>query len=294
VKLLGAIVLLVLGVTLGACLSQRSLVPAVGGTPDASTPCMGTATPVWHHVVWILMENKPYSSIIGSNDAPYVNSLASKCGLATNYSAITHPSLPNYIAMTSGSTQGITDDAEPPSHPLTAPSLFSQLGRGWRSLEETMPENCYLTNSDSYAVRHNPAAYFTNIRKACTHRDVPLGSTPDISARFTFVTPNACNDMHDCSVAVGDRWLSSFIPRILSSPTYAAGDTALVLTWDEDDHSAGNHVVTVIVAPSVPAGTKSATTFTHYSLLRTTEEMLGQPLLGNASSAASMRSAFHL
>lgn len=240
------------------------------------------------------MENKSYGSIIGSGDAPYINSLAAKCGLATGYSAISHPSLPNYIAMTSGSTQGITDDADPSSHPLGAASIFSQLGPGWKALEESMPSNCAQTSSGTYAVRHNPAAYFTNIRTACTSQDIPLGSSPDISGRFTFVTPNLCNDMHDCSVATGDGWLSSFIPTILNSPTYAAGQTAVFVTWDEDDGSASNHVATIVVAPSVPSGTTSATSFSHYSLLRTTEEMLGQSLLGNASTATSMRSAFHL
>ena len=240
------------------------------------------------------MENKAYSQVIGSSAAPYINSLAQKCGLATNYTAVSHPSLPNYIAMTSGSTQGITDDNPPAAHPLTAPSIFSQLGSNWRSLDESMTTNCQPVDGGTYAVRHNPATYYTSIAPQCLTQDVPLGSTPDLSAAFTFITPNLCNDMHDCSVSTGDTWLSNEMPKIFSSPQYQSGDTAVFLTWDEDDTSAGNHVPTLVMSPSTLPGTTSATGFTHYSMLRSTEEMLGLPLLSNAATAASMRSAFGL
>jgi hypothetical protein len=265
-------------------------------TPHAPAPgpC-GTATSApatYDHVVWILMENHSYNEIIGSSAAPYINSLASQCGLATNYFAVSHPSLPNYIALTSGSTQGITDDNPPSSHPLNVSSIFGQLEPGnWRSLEESMPSNCDQTNSGEYAVRHNPAAYYTNLTD-CNTQDVPLGSTPDISAKFTFVTPNLIDDMHDGTIQQGDTWLSTFVPKLTSSTQYQAGKTAIVITWDEDDSSQSNHVATLVIAPSVTPGTKSATQFNHYSLLRTTEEQLGLPLLANAASATSMRSAF--
>ena len=258
-------------------------------------PCGTVATPptTYQHVVWIVFENKPYSDIIGSASAPYTNTLASECGVATNFFAETHPSLPNYIAMTSGSTQGITDNAAPSSHPLAVPSIFSQVA-SWRSLQESMPSNCALTDSYPYAVRHNPAAYYTDIRTACASFDVPLGSTPDISAAYTFVTPNLCNDMHDCSVSTGDSWLSTFLPKILGSSAYTSGSTAIFITWDEDDSSASNHVATLVIAPPVPIGTGIATTFNHYSMLRTTEELLGvNTYLGNAATATSMRSPFH-
>jgi hypothetical protein len=245
-------------------------------------------------VVWILFENHSYSSIIGSSSAPYFNRLASLCGLATDYSSITHPSLPNYIALTSGSTQGITDDGSPSQHPLSVPSIFSQLPAGGsRSLEESMPANCSLGSSGRYVARHNPEAYYTNIRGDCGAYDVPLGGAADISARFTFVTPNLCNDMHDCSVATGDTWLSSFLPPLLASAEYRAGKTAIFITFDE---GSGGHaqVATLAVAPPVRPGARSGTAYTHYSLLRTTEEMLGLGLLGNAASAQSMRAGFGL
>jgi phosphatidylinositol-3-phosphatase len=279
--------------TVAAC-SQSSTASAAKLTLATHDACGTTTTaPSWQHVVWIVMENKSYDDIVGNSSAPFENQLAADCGLATDYHGVTHPSLPNYIAMTSGSTQGIADDGPPSAHELTSPSIFSQLDADWKSLQESMPTRCDLTNSGQYAVKHNPAAYYTNIRSACEIQDVPL-TTADISARFTLVTPNLCNDMHNCAVSVGDQWLSVFIPKVLESSQYAAGNTAVFLTFDEDDRSSGNHVATFVIAPTVAGGTRSATPFTHYSLLRTTEEMLGLAPLGDAASAGSMRSAFGL
>jgi hypothetical protein len=265
--------------------------------PPSQGPCgtkVGRQPATYAHVVWVVMENHSSSQVVGSGSAPFLTRLASECGLATDYAAITHPSLPNYIAMTSGSTQGITDDDPPSSHPLSAPSIFSQLGTGWRSLQESMPSNCLLSNSGDYAVKHNPAAYYTGIRSACARQDVPLGPTPDLSAAFTFVTPNTCSDMHDCSVSTGDAWLATFIGKVFSTPEWTSGNTALFVTWDEDDGSSGNHVATLVLSPYTPAGQTSSTGFTHYSLLHTTELMLGLPCLANACSAPSMRTAFGL
>src|SRR5262249_34829690 len=149
---------------------------------------------------------------------------ATSCGLATNYHGISHPSLPNYIAATSGSTQGISDDGDPSSHQLNVPSIFGQVGS--RSYEETMPSNCYLHDSSDYVVHHNPDAYYTPIRSDCNVNDVPLGTSSsgnlvsDVNAgalhAFSFVTPNECNDMHDCSIGTGDGWLQTMVPIILA------------------------------------------------------------------------------
>src|SRR3954454_23175178 len=264
-------------------------------TPGAAAgTCGRVSRPPAHydHVVWVVMENKAYSSIIGSASAPYGNQLAAQCGSAVNFFAETHPSLPNYIAMTSGSPQGISDDNPPSSHPLDVPSIFSQLGTDWRSLQESMPSNCMLTDANPYAVKHNPAAYYTNVRSNCSTLDVPLAATPDISARFTFVTPNLCNDTHDCSVATGDAWLQTFLGKVFASAEYQAGKTAVFLTWDEDDSSHSNHIATLVAAPSVTPGTAPTATFNHYSMLHTTEEMLGLGFVGGATSATSMRPAF--
>lgn len=269
-------------------------------------PCGARHVPParYQHVVWIVMENKSYSDVMGSADAPYVNRLARKCGLAENFHGETHPSLPNYIAMTSGDTQRITDDAGPPSHPVSALSIFSQLGSwGWRALEESMPSNCARSDSDLYAPRHNPAVYFTKIGNACARRDIPLAYPIDLSARFTFVTPNTCHDMHACptsrdqasQVHTGDTWLSRTVPKILATRQYRAGSTAIFITWDEDSYSADQRIPTLVISPSTRPGTKSRERFDHYSLLRTTEELLGiHTYLGAAASARSLRTPFHL
>jgi phosphatidylinositol-3-phosphatase len=267
------------------------------GSHESPGPCgqRGETPTRYEHVIWIVFENQDYGSVIGSSDAPYTNTIAAQCGLATNFFAEAHPSLPNYIAMTSGSTQGITDDDDPASHPLSVPSIFSQLGPDWRSLEESMPSNCLASNSGEYAVRHNPSAYYTNID--CAAQDVPLTAIPDLSARFTFVTPNVCNDTHDCPVQTGDSWLSGFLPKVTSDPEYREGETVVFITWDEDNggSSSSNHIPTLVLSPFTRSGTQATTSYNHYSMLRTTEELLGiDEFLGGAASAPSMRQDFHL
>ena len=254
------------------------------------------------HVVWIWMENKNYSDVIrNTSSAPYENQLANQCGLATNYGGVTHPSLPNYVAATSGSTQGITDDNPPSSHPLSVASIFGQVTS--KSYEESMPSNCAQSSSGNYAVKHNPEAYYTLISAGCMANDVPMGSTSsgaflsDLNGgtlpAFSFVTPDMCNDTHDCAVSTGDAWLASWVPKIVGSSAYKAGQVALFIVWDEDDGSTANHVPALVVSPYTLAGATSGTAYNHYSLLRTTEELLGQSsFLGNAASASSMRSAF--
>ena len=267
--------------------------PPFGGSIGVNAPCGVASSTTYKHVVVIVMENHNYGRLIGASDAPYINQLASECGLATNYSAAAHPSLPNYLALTGGSTFGISDDKNPAGHPLGSASIFSQLGANWRALDESMPGNCRGSDSGTYVAHHNPAAYYTNVASACASLDVPLGSTPDLSAAYTFITPNQCDNMHDCSIATGDKWLQGFVPKLIETPQYQAGNTVIFLTWDEGS-STDNQVVTEVIAPTVKPGLKVATKFTHYSLLRTSEELLGLPLLGNAAGAASMRSAFGL
>ena len=240
------------------------------------------------------MENSGYSSIIGSHSAPYLNRLSNECGLATNYHAITHPSLPNYLALTSGTTDAITDDNEPSSHRLTTPNLFSQLNGNWSSLEESMPTACDMVTSGSYATRHDPAVYYTNLGATCSKNVQPLHLPPKVSRPFTFVTPNICNDMHSCPIATGDAWLARFVPLVLRSSEYRAHRTALFITWDEGTDSSSNQVATIVVAPSVPRGRRVTADLNHFSLLRSTEQLLNLPYLGAAKSAVSMIKPFGL
>ena len=281
---------------------------AVGG------PCgMRATAPGYQHVIWIWMENHSYNSIIGSSQAPYINSLATECGLATNYHNVSHPSLPNYISATSGlGYSGIArfdGDCNPvPGCVTPAASIFGQ-GETWKAYEESMPSNCHKANSGKYAVRHNPPPYFTTLR-GCATFDVPYGrlardlSTGKLPA-FSFVTPNLIDDMHSSSVPVGDKWLAANLPAILTSPEYVNGSTAVFITWDEGEGGTatkcatnttdvGCHVATIVISPSTKRGTRSAKLFNHYSLLRTAEQLLGLPLLGHAASSPSMAPAFGL
>jgi hypothetical protein len=154
--------------SLTASRSAESTLPKI----PATAPCGPVHAATYTHVVWIMLENQGYS-VVGSPSAPYFNGLIDQCGLATNYFAISHPSLPNYIALTSGSTQGITDDGDAIDHRLAVPSIFSQLGTNWRTLAQSMPEPCDQVSSGLYAARHNPAVYYTTIA-AC----LPLDPEP--------------------------------------------------------------------------------------------------------------------
>jgi phospholipase C len=257
-------------------------------------------------VIWIWMENRTYASVLGnSSEAPKLSSYAAKCGLATQYYATTHPSLPNYLAATSGSTGGVTSDCGPAQCPQHRSSLFAQVqraGKAWRSYTESMPRNCDLASAGRYATKHNPAVYFTPVRSFCKTHDVPMGAGKGAFATalaqrtlpaFSFVTPDLCHDGHDCSTSTADSWLGTWLARITSSAAYHAANTAVFVTWDEGVGSS-QRIATVVIAPTVPRGTRVAAHLTHYSLLRTTQELLGLPLLGASAHARSMRSAFHL
>jgi phospholipase C len=281
----------------------------------ASGPCgTMTTTPTYTHVIWIWMENHSYSQIIGNtSQAPYINTLAGECGLATNYHNITHPSLPEYIAATSGLSyaklSNFTSDCNPtPGCTTGAKSIFGQ-GETWKSYEESMPSNCAKSNSGEYAVRHNPAPYYTTL-SGCSTNDVPYTQlATDLSSgklpAFSFVTPNVIDDMHDGTITDGDTWLSKNLPTILNSSEYTSGTTAVFVTWDEgsggssDENCQTNttdqscHVATIVISPSTPVGAKSGTLFNHYSLLGTAEQLLKLPHLG-VTGFPTMTSAFHL
>jgi hypothetical protein len=300
--------------TIGAATGVTPASPAAA----ASGPC-GTATtpPTYRHVIWIWMENHSLGDIIGNtSQAPYINSLAASCGLATDYHGTTHPSLPNYLAATSGTAQGslpattYLDCDVSVICDMTVGSIFGQ-GESWKAYEESMPSNCYKSNSGEYAVRHNPAVYYTSL-SGCASKDVPYTQLPTDLAdnalpAFSFITPNLIDDMHDGTIAQGDAWLAGHLPAILNSRQYRSGTTAVFITWDEgsggypiedcDNTSVTDTsciVPTIVISPSTPAGTTSGPFFDHYSLLGTTEQLLGLPKLASASAAPTMTAAFHL
>jgi phosphatidylinositol-3-phosphatase len=294
----------VIGFLIGVGPSQAV---AAKGLLGAGAPC-GTplpSHPAVTHLIWVWMENESYGSIIGSRNAPFETQLAHECGLATNYQAITHPSLPNYLAATGGSTFGVADDGEPDQHPIDAASIFEQVDLAhetWRGYAESMPENCDPITAGEYAARHNPAVYYTPLRAACSRDDVPMGSLTAgafaLMARegelpnFSFVTPNICDDAHSCPVAHGDAWLGRFLPLVFASPQYKSGTVGVFVTFDEGNSD--DHIPTIVAAREVPRGEASSELFTHYSLLRTAEALLHLPYLGAAATANSMVGAFHL
>ncbi len=243
------------------------------------------------------MENHTWASVIGNPAAPYTSALARQCGTATDYVDVGSPSLPNYLGATSGSTQSVTDDADPSAQTFSVDNLFRQVraaGGTERSFAESMPVPCAVVSEGSYAAKHNPAVYYVGEgdRAACRADDLPFGSFPAVLASgqlptFTSITPNICNDMHDCSVTTGDEWLATWVPRILATASYRSGTTALFIVWDEPTPTAN-----VVVAPSVRPGAHPESSVSHYSLLRATEEMLGLPVLGGAASATSFRDMF--
>jgi phospholipase C len=301
-----------------ATIGTTSAVTAGSPAAAASGPCGTAATPhAYQHVIWIWMENHSLGDIIGNtSQAPYINSIATSCGLATDYHNTTHPSLPNYLAATSGIAQGslpattYLDCNVSIICDMTVGSIFGQ-GESWKAYEESMPSNCYKSNSGEYAVRHNPAVYYTSL-SGCGSKDVPYTQlATDLAGNalpaFSFITPNLIDDMHDGTIAQGNAWLASHLPTILNSSEYQAGTTAVFVTWDEgsggydiedcDDTSATDTsciVPTIVISPTTPAGARSGSFFDHYSLLATTEQLLGLPRLASAASATTMTAAFHL
>jgi hypothetical protein len=297
-----------------------AVIVAPGGRPplthaSANWPCgrLAPSAPRYKHVIWIWMENHSYGEIIGSAEAPYINSLAGQCGLATNYHNVSHPSLPNYIAATSGlPAAGLTrfgSDCSPsPSCATPAKSLFGQL-TSWKAYEESMPHRCDHKDAGEYAVRHDPPAYYPALT-TCARNDVPYGQLArDLARRrlpaFSFVTPNLTDDMHDGTIAQGDDWLRTRLPLILDSTAYRSGTLVVAITWDEgqgggsnncaaNTHDVGCHVAAIVVSPSTPPGTRSGQLFNHYSLLGSTERLLGVAPLGQAGAASSMIPAFDL
>jgi hypothetical protein len=233
------------------------------------------------------MENTKEDAIIGDDlNAPYLNQLARDGAYFTNSFGITHPSQPNYLALFSGSTQGITDDSCP--HLFRSNNLGGQLlaaGFSFAGYSESMPTDGY-TNclSYPYARKHNP---WVDFRRVPASVNLTFAAFPaDFSALPTvaIVVPNLCNDMHDCSRLTGDAWLHDHIDAY--AQLARAHASLLIVTWDEDDYSASNanHIATIFYGAGLKTGAY-AETITHYNVLRTIEDMYGLKALGGAAAA---------
>jgi hypothetical protein len=307
-----AVRILLLTVVLACAATMTRLAPS-GLSPAMAASRATPAASTYTKVMVVAEENEPDSAVIGSARAPYLNGLAKTYGQATDMQAgypTGCPSLAAYLLITSGSRDGICDDKLPTAHHVGGDNIFEQVaasGRQWREYAESMPSNCYPRNGSGgvYLVRHAPPPYYTSESGRCLEWDVPMGSATagalhsDLASglpAYSFVTPNACDDMHgapSCSgdrVARGDAWLASWLPHVIAGPDFQAGRLVVVVTWDEGSGSS-NHIPTLVIAPTVH-GVRSSAALTHCSTARTTEEILGLPLLGCAASALSLRSAF--
>ena len=230
------------------------------------------------------MENHSYAEIMGNPAAPFINTLAGHGALFTRSYAITHPSQPNYLALFSGGTQGVTGDSCP--HQFTAPNLAADLrtaGKSFAGYAEDLPgPGSRVCSAGEYARKHAPWTDFSNVPGSSS---LPFTSFPADFARLptvSFVIPDLCHDMHDCSIAAGDAWLRAHIGG------YAGWamrhHSLLIVTWDEDDDSQGNHIVTIFAGQQVRPG-RYAEPLTHYSVLATIEAAYTLPRDGHAAAA---------
>jgi len=251
------------------------------------------------HVVVVWLENMEASQITASS-MPYLYGLSQTYGRATQVYGVTHPSEPNYLALWSGSTQGVTDDA---NHDINAASLSSQLtaaGLQWRVYAQDVPGNCYsgatasggvdgLGVAGTYARKHEPAISFTSVSGNPTEcaKIQPLANFSPTAASMAFVAPNLCNDAHDCSLAQSDSFLQAFLPQVFNSPDWA--HTMLIVTFDEGSTNVngGGNIFTMVARQGL-SGVVSSTFHTHYGVLRTIEDIFRLPCLGSACSASPL------
>jgi hypothetical protein len=283
-------VALVLAVTAAGC----GL--AANGPPDPTTPIVAAgARSARSHVIVVVMENKEQGRVLGSHDAPFLTRLARRGGVAANSYGVRHPSLPNYIALVSGSTQGITDDCTGCTAP--APNLAGQLEAAhgtWGAYLEGLPAPCARPAfAGRYAKKHDPFAYDPAIAASparCRRRvpltrlaaDVRRDRLPD----FALISPDLCHDTHDCSVGRGDQFLARLVPGLLSA---LGPHGVLVVTYDEGDSDAGccggshgGRIATVVAGPDVRPGARMTRPIDHYGVLATIEDAFGLPRLAAA------------
>lgn len=316
IKGVGAGVAMVAILALGTSGCGAATPPLAPSSP-ASTSAAGTSTPgpptsrpahssapagsgVVTKVLVFVEENHSLSEM--RSEMPYTFALAKQFGYATHYTAIGHPSLPNYIAIASGQTHAITNDDPPSANPVSGSSVFGQAASAGKTVAvyvDGMATNCSTSDGGTdYAVKHNPWAYFGSERGACLRSDVPAEQLAAAITNSTLpnvgmVIPNLCHDAHDCSLAVADTWFKAWMAKIFQGPDWKSGHLAVVLTADEDDQSQANTVLTVVIHPSQKTHVVT-TALTHYSLTRLYEEVAGVPFLYGAASAPSMSTAFGL
>jgi hypothetical protein len=266
-------------------------------------PAAGLPRSKASHVLVIMMENEEDTSIVGNAEAPYANSLIHRYGLATQSFAITHPSLPNYLALTSGSTQGATSDCTECS--ANAVNIVDQLEAAhisWKAYMEDLPEPCFKgAESGGYAKKHDPFIYYDDIASSARRcekivgfaqlaADLRKGALPT----YAWISPNLCDDGHNCGVSGGDKFLARTVPALLRE---LGPQGFLVLTWDEGatndgccgGAAQGGHIATIVAGPDVRRGAREGEPIDHYGVLGTIEQALGLPPLAGAANSRSGR-----
>ena len=253
--------------------------------------------PAFDHVVVVVLENKARGQVLGNPHAPAFNAFARRGAVLKGYRGVTHPSLPNYLALVSGSTHGITSDCT--SCTVPGRSLADTLESRkltWKTYAEGLPRPGWTGASRGrYAKKHVPFLYFRRVLSspARLRRVVPLTQLARDRAAgrlptFALVVPDLCHDMHDCSVATGDAWLKRFLPPLLKLP-----GTAVFVVFDESD-SADPGVPALALGPLVRPRSYFTGTTSHYGLLRTIEEGFGLPALGRSARAAPVTGIWSL
>lgn len=253
------------------------------------------------HVWLILMENRADTSIIGSRNAPYLNGLIGQFGTAASYRALVHGSQPNYIALFSGALHGVKGNEIVSIHASNIADQVESAGKTWKVYAQNVPPNCYAGETatggpdgpGTYARKHEPAISFSDITDSPSRcaNIADFTSFAPTAADFEFIVPNLESDMHNGTTREGDDFLRSFVPRILATSAWKSG-SPLFITWDEGKQTGENKVLTLVIANTVPAGYRSIVPHTHYSLLRTIEELLGLPCLAQSCNANTLAEFF--
>jgi hypothetical protein len=252
------------------------------------------AVPHFKHVIVVVFENKERGAIAGNPAAPTFTALGRRYATLAGYTGVAHPSLPNYLALVSGSTQGITDDCT--DCVVDGPSLADTLAaahRTWKTYAEGLPSaGSTVASAGRYAKKHDPFVYFRSVLDTPSWLDgvVPFGRlAADVRARslpdYSLVVPDLCNDMHDCSVATGDHWLATKIVPLLSSPALAGSVVFVVFDEGTSSKGGGGSIAAFAAGPAVRSGATFTPAVNHYSLLRTVEQAWGLPLLGQSAQA---------
>lgn len=301
-----AVLCAALGALLGGCDDSTTVTPSVtvappggrGHTPVSSSAAVDAPAPV----LLIVLENREYGDVIAARDAPYLHSLLARGALATATYATAHPSLPNYVELLTGTTAGLRSDCT--ECRVETPTLVDELsarGLDWRAYMDGAVAPCPLgASTGRYAMKHDPFMYIPHLRDspaACGRvmpgerlaADAAAGRLPP----FTWVTPDLCEDGHDCPLSDVDAWLQATLGGVLTSSWAAAGGVVLI-TWDEGTSdagccggAAGGHIVTASVSSRVRPGLRVPTAADQAGLLRALEDHFGLPRLGDSACACS-------